>query len=454
MPFLRLLALLSVLAALLLAQAAPAAAQEGDALRFFQQNPQRSLFRRDLPTRRVAPAAQSRVPARDAASYVPRRRPQVDPAATPEDPAVPLTAHVHVLGDQLGELLAQGLKEHFVETRRGIGVVRRARASSGLVRDDYYDWPKALREMLAAQDKAAQDKAAQEKAAQDKVPTSVPAQENAGQETAGQPAASPPRPIVEKMDMLVLMIGSNDRQALRDETGVYDFNTERWREIYARRLDDLLNQAREKRIPMLVVGMPVMQSQKFSADMLALNGLLKERAARGGAVYVDIWESFATEQGQYSAQGPDLNGEIVRLRTNDGVNFTKAGARKLGFFVAKDVTEQLGRERPIVEVAAALPTDLSEQIRRDAPGLVPQSLVAAVPLPELPELPQIGVRPLAGPVLALTNPPASPGGVLLDRRILFPANEMGILAEQALAYGRPPPAKQGRADDFAWPRGN
>jgi len=118
--------------------------------------------------------------------------------------------------------------------------------------------------------------------------------------------------------------------------------------------------------------------------------------------------------------------------------------------VGKEVTDRLASDRP-AEIAA-LPTDLSEQIRRETPGASPQSLIAALP-PELPDLPTIGQRPLAGPVIALTAPPQSPGGVLMRGRFVLPPSEMGILVEQALAYGRPPPAKAGRADDFAWTAG-
>jgi uncharacterized protein len=393
---------------LLLAGAPSVEAQENDALRFFQQNPSRLLFRSQPEVRRPPP--QPRV-IRSAPE--PRRRispsPEFDVTAQPEKLAIPVTAYVHVIGDTLGELLAQGLKEQLADTKPDVGIVKRARASTGIVRDDFFDWNKALKELLAG---------------------------------------------TEKVDMVVMMLGSNDRQALRDDVGSYEFGTDRWREIYLKRLDDLVAPVRDKRIPFVIVGMPIMQAQKFSADMLALNTLFRERAARMGASYVDLWEAFATEQGQYSASGPDVNGVITRLRSNDGIHFTKAGSRKLGFFVGKEVDQQLNRERPATEVVA-LPSDLSEQIKRDAPGLVPQSLQSAVPLPtELPTLPVISLRPLASPTLELTGAPQTPGGQILRGRINAPANEMAILVEQALGYGRLPPAKAGRADDFPWPRAN
>lgn len=407
MPFRRLMLLLAAGLVLFLT-GGPSVDAQDDALRFFQQNPSRSLFRGGDSRRWGQPQPQRyRRESDEDRAYAPRRAAPETASAPPERPPVPVTAFVHVIGDSFGELLAQGLKEEWAETKPEVGIVKRARASTGLVRDDYFDWSKAVKELAAGAD---------------------------------------------KVDMIVMMLGSNDRQALRDEAGGHEFGTDRWRELYARRVDDVLLAAREKRAPVLVVGMPVMQAPRLSADMLAINTILKESAGRAGAVYVDLWEGFATEQGQYAASGPDVSGEIVRLRTGDGVHFTRAGARKLGFFVGREAERHLGR--PGVEIAA-LPSDLSEQIKRDAPGLTPQSLVAAVPLPaEMPALPAIGLRPLAGPTIALTGPPQTPGGRLLAGRAGMPANEMGILVEQALAYGRLPPPKPGRADDFAWPREN
>jgi hypothetical protein len=99
---------------------------------------------------------------------------------------------------------------------------------------------------------------------------------------------------------------------------------------------------------------------------------------------------------------------------------------------------------------AALPSDLSEQIKRDAPGLAPGNLQSALPLPDnMPLLPAIRERPLAGPVLMLTEPPVASNGQLLSSRTVAPSNEMTILVEQALGYGRMPSAKPGRADDFS-----
>jgi hypothetical protein len=408
MVFQRLAAILLALLAL----ASPpngARAQDSDALRFFQQNPgsARMLFRQ-TPAR-TPPTIR---PQRGSAEPVVRRRaprPDVEVAAPalPEAPPVPPATFVHVIGDSLAESLANGLKEHLAVEKPDIAVVRKGKPSSGLVRDDFHNWPQQLRDLIGGG---------------------------------------------EKIDLVVVMLGSNDRQVLRDDAGTHEFRSDKWRELYTKRVDDLIAIASEKRVPMIWVGMPVLESQRLSADMLFLNEIYKERAQRAGVPYVDVWDAFVSEQNQFAATGPDVNGEIVRLRTSDGIHFTRAGARKLGFFVAPEITRNLGRQPQGGVAVAALPQDLSEQIRRDTPGLAPQGLQGVLPLPEeLPLLPVIRERPLQGPVIELTAAPSTPGAQLLRRRIVAPATEMSLMVEQALAYGRLPPPKPGRADDFRWP---
>ena len=64
-----------------------------------------------------------------------------------------------------------------------------------------------------------------------------------------------------------------------------------------------------------------------------LDEIYRERAEKAGIVYVDIWDGFVDDSGRYAVQGPDFEGQIRRLRTGDGVHFTKAGAVKLANYV-------------------------------------------------------------------------------------------------------------------------
>ena len=76
-----------------------------------------------------------------------------------------------------------------------------------------------------------------------------------------------------------------------------------------------------------------MRTDRFNAQVVKLNELYKERAEKAGAQYIDIWDAFADDDGQYDAYGPDVDGQNVKLRGADGIHFTKAGWRKVAQFL-------------------------------------------------------------------------------------------------------------------------
>jgi uncharacterized protein len=90
--------------------------------------------------------------------------------------------------------------------------------------------------------------------------------------------------------------------------------------------------------------------------MSYLDELYRARADKAGIAYVDIWDGFVDDQGRYVQDGPDFEGQTRRLRTYDGVNFTKAGAEKLGHYVEHDLRRLLGSN--VLPVALPGPEEL------------------------------------------------------------------------------------------------
>ena len=109
---------------------------------------------------------------------------------------------------------------------------------------------------------------------------------------------------------------------------------------------------KSKGVPVLWVGLPSIRGTKSTADAVYLNDLYRARAERAGIVYIDIWDGFVDESGKYSNFGPDYEGQMRRLRSADGVFFTKAGALKLAHYVEREIRRHMNsRVTPV-----ALPT--------------------------------------------------------------------------------------------------
>jgi len=357
-------------------------------------------------------------------------RPQTFESTRPPAPRkveTPPTETVLVIGDSLADWLGYGLEETFADTPV-IGIVRKIKPYAGLVRyearNDAPDWSQAVKDVLAAEKPSAvvvmlgindrlplRDRAPPAKGA------AAPAQGQGTTAPTGSPADTA-RPDGEQP-----AIAANEAQR---RGGSYEFHTDKWAELYDKRIDDMIAALKGKGVPVLWVGLPAIRGTRSTSDMSYLDELYRARAEKAGITYVDIWDGFVDEAGRYAVQGPDFEGQIRRLRTGDGVHFTKAGAVKLAHYVEHDLRRVLSSH--VVPVAL--------------PG----------PEEQAPKGSDVGARPAIGPVIPLAVTSGGEGGDLLGAPSHPVPATSDPLATRVLSRGDAIAAPPGRADDFSWPR--
>ena len=91
------------------------------------------------------------------------------------------------------------------------------------------------------------------------------------------------------------------------------------------------------------VGLPPVGNKALSSDLLYLNDFVSSRLTERGETFIDIWQAFSNEEGNFTFRGPDLAGQEMRLRQKNAIRFNKAGRRKLAFFVEKLVVRALSQ---------------------------------------------------------------------------------------------------------------
>jgi hypothetical protein len=341
-----------------------------------------------------------------------------------------------------------------------MGVIRKAKTVSGLIKyqpkGDPADWAAAAKGILAAEkpdaivvmlglnDRVSMREPVSEKS--DKSNDKKSDRKDARGKADGKPgdaksAAKPDGEAASKPDDKAVdtELSSDEaadngdvpsitpEKSTRSSNGVYEFREDRWVELYAKKIEEMIGVMKSKGVPVLWVGLPAVRGAKATADMLFLDSLYRDAAGKAGITYVDVWDGFVDEAGRFLQQGPDFEGQIRRLRSYDGVFFTKPGARKLAHYVEREIARLLaGRSSPI-----ALPSEPATPDANAQPG-------------------QPAPRPLAGPILPLV---ASSVGTdqLLGGAGSRPA-AVDALAARTLVKGEPLAAPAGRADDFAWPR--
>jgi uncharacterized protein len=363
--------------------------------------------------------------------YTPPRPPQAVEATKPPAPRkveTQPTSAVLVIGDTFADWLAFGLEQTLADTPE-IGVVRKIRPSSGLVRYDVRpdspDWSQAVKDMLATEKANAivimlgvndrlplRERAPSSKTSPQGQQTEKPAP-NAPPADSEQPAAAAPEP------------------QRRPPGGSYEFRTDTWAELYEKRIDEMIAAAKSKGVPVFWVGLPAIRGAKSTSDMNYLDALYRARAEKAGIAYIDIWDGFVDEKGQFTMQGPDFEGQIRRLRTYDGVNFTNVGAEKLAHYVEHELRPALAA--PVVPVALPGPEEQAPAKGNAKPVVGP-----VVPLNAAAAAAAAASGAQKGELLGATDHPAQ--------------HDSNSVATQVLNRGDAIAAPPGRADNFSWPR--
>jgi hypothetical protein len=316
------------------------------------------------------------------------KRPRRKKPASVSDPAVtgaevevtkqPDAKKVLVIGDFMGSALADGLIVAFASDP-GIIIEKKTDGSSGLVRDDHLDWPQTLTTYIGEV----------------------------------------------KPALVVIMLGANDRQQMVVNGKREKFQTEPWKAEYEKRVATIIEVTRQNKIPFVWTGLPAFSSPSLSADAATLNNYYRAKAEFAGGEFVDIWDGFADENGKFIASGSDINGQPVRLRGSDGLSLTKAGKRKIAFYVEKPIRKLIGSSLPLVST-------LNANANSDETAVAPT--IANI---------------VSVPPISLMDPDLDGGNQLLDAATLPKTNGTSP-RDKLIEKGETVDAPDGRVDDFKW----
>lgn len=282
----------------------------------------------DEPQEPVVERRRERAPARAALPAVP---------ATPTVEKAPGATRLAVFGDSMAVDLSRALERLYAEDPN-ILIIGQGVGSSGFVRNDFFDWNKTIGEQISA----------------------------------------------DAFDIAVVIVGINDRQSIGNMKAL----TPEWNTEYSARVGNFVSQLRNAGKPTIWVGLPPMEAPSYAQAIAGIAELQKLSVFSGGAEYLDIYERFLTEEGKYSSFGPDLNGNRVRMRKDDGIHFSAAGADKLAFYLSQSLRAYYrGGGGVGIEVADVLAgTDAQLMLRPPYQGLG-----------------QIRLLEVAGAVISLTH---------------------------------------------------
>jgi len=255
-----------------------------------------------------------------------------------------------VFGDSMASGLAHGLSRLYANDPN-IVVLNEAVGSSGFVRDDFFDWNAAMANAIRD----------------------------------------------DTFELAVVVVGINDRQWIATGGGNAPPLSDEYRAEYSKRLDEFMNRFRLANRPVIWVGLPPMRAEEYSSALAQISSLQRSAAFSNGVEFVDIYDRFVDEAGNYTRLGPDLSGQQVVMRLDDGIHWTDAGADRAAFFVDKAVRLFYRGGSVSIEVADPL-TDTD---------------AGALQRPPYQGLGQIRLLEVAGLITSLNEPPRALDGLIV-----------------------------------------
>jgi len=194
------------------------------------------------------------------------------------------------IGDSLGDDLEYGIR-HELQFTPGLKLIQRNKTSTGLSASWFYNWPAHLKSDL-----------------HDYHP-----------------------------NLVVIMFGANDEQALSVHGASQPFGSPKWRNAYiarVRRIDRMVTKAGAYAF---WVGLPIAAPKSYRQGLRALNAIYSQVAtSTPGVTFQPMWHLLATKGGNYRG-GAVVNKVQSALRLSDGIHFTSTGELVIGTFVARQL---------------------------------------------------------------------------------------------------------------------
>ena len=191
------------------------------------------------------------------------------------------------IGDSLGDDLEYGIR-HELQLTPGLKLIQRNKTSTGLSASWFYNWQAHLKYDLHHY----------------------------------------------HPNLVVIMFGANDEQALRVHGASQPFGSPKWRSAYiarVRRIDRMVTKAGAYAF---WVGLPIVAPKSYSQGLRALNAIYRQVAmSTPGVTFQPMWRLLATKGGNYRG-GAVVNNVQSALRLSDGIHFTSTGELVIGTFVA------------------------------------------------------------------------------------------------------------------------
>ncbi|WP_051919504.1 DUF459 domain-containing protein [Basilea psittacipulmonis] len=199
------------------------------------------------------------------------------------------------MGDKVffaGDSLMQGVApymQRWLKQHHNIDSINLSKQSTGLSYPNFFDWPRTIEDIINSD---------------------------------------------RSIKLLVIFLGPNDPWDFPDphKRGRYlKFQSNEWESVYLSRVDRILNVCRKNNVKVIWLGIPFMKKDKLNSQMTYLDKLLKDYL-QSKVIWLPTKFLLSGNQPSY-ADSIKINGENVKMRSNDGIHFTPKAQKMIAEYI-------------------------------------------------------------------------------------------------------------------------
>ena len=139
-----------------------------------------------------------------------------------------------------------------------------------------------------------------------------------------------------QFEIVIIMMGANAAQAIDEGETRWEYGSERWEQLYRQRAEKLINKIKEEGVEIYWIGIPPMLNRNYNLKMETHNQRIARICREMGVNFLPVDSVIGNESGNYQEfriQG----GTQVRIRTNDGIHYTRAGGDIIARYILKSI---------------------------------------------------------------------------------------------------------------------
>ncbi len=140
-----------------------------------------------------------------------------------------------------------------------------------------------------------------------------------------------------QLTTVVVFLGPNDPWDIYERRQVIRFPSPEWDTFYSARVSEICEFAKEKKVHLIWVGLPVMKEKRVHRGALAQNPIFRDNMKRYGFDFVSTEELIGRLDQPYVRHASDATGKKINLRADDGIHFSPQGLQRIASAVLKTI---------------------------------------------------------------------------------------------------------------------